>query len=729
LISAFAKGRIAMRPRLSCPTAFPVFALVALLSGCGRGESPPQPSAAPAAPTSADPPSALNVGWELHGNDWGERRYSRLTQIDRDNVSRLGLAWYFDMYTNRGVEATPLVVDGVMYVTGSWSMVYALDARSGELKWFHDPQVERAFLARGCCGAVNRGVAYHDGKIFLGTFDGRLVALNAADGAVLWDVQTTDRSQSYTITGAPRIAAGKVVIGNGGADMGVRGYVSAYDPDDGRMLWRFFTVPGNPADGFENAAMEMAAKTWSGEWWKWGGGGTVWDSMVYDPELKLLYIGVGNGAARNQQLRSPGGGDNLFLASIVALNADTGEYVWHYQTTPGETWDFTATQHIMLADLEIDGRMRKVLMQAPKNGFFYVLDRASGELLSAKPYTRVNWASGIDASTGRPTELAKARDFDNPEPVYPFMGGGHNWSPMSWNPQTGLVYFAEMSVPQLYSAPTRDIDRIPGKGWSNAGFDSLAAAPPPMPALELDAFMESISAGSLVAWDPLRQEARWTHPYGRPSNSGTLSTAGMLVFQGDPYGSFHAFDAESGKLLWSQDAQTAVLAAPVTYAIDGEQYVGVAAGWGGGGANEAGALTHGWKIRNKSRVLVYKLGAAGQLPPLPPDERTMPEPAAVSAAAEVVARGQVLYERFCSWCHGGGLRTGGINPDLRWSSRDVHAKWRDIVIGGMLAPLGMVSFKDFLDADDAEAIRQYVLSEANRLYAESRIAEGAAGTP
>jgi quinohemoprotein ethanol dehydrogenase len=291
-----------------------------------------------------------------------------LSQINRDNVSELELAWSFNMYTRRGVEATPLMVDGTLYATGSWSMVYALDARSGELKWFYDPQVERAFLAKGCCDAVNRGVAYANGKIIVGTYDGRLVALNSQDGTVHWDVQTTDREKSYTITGAPRVIGDKVVIGNGGAELGVRGYVSAYDIETGKMVWRFYTVPGNPADGFENATMEQAAKTWTGEWWKWGGGGTVWDSMVHDPELDLLYIGVGNGSPWNQKLRSPEGGDNLFLSSIVALRPDTGEYVWHYQTSPGDTWDYTATQHMILADLDIDGHSRKVLMQAPNNG-------------------------------------------------------------------------------------------------------------------------------------------------------------------------------------------------------------------------------------------------------------------------------------------------------------------------------------------------------------------------
>jgi PQQ-dependent dehydrogenase (methanol/ethanol family) len=552
----------------------------------------------------------------------------------------------------------------------------------------------------------------------VGTYDGRLVALNAADGEVIWDVQTTDREKSYTISGAPRIAKGKVVIGNGGAELGVRGYVSAYDANSGKLAWRFFTVPGNPADGFESPLMEKIAKTWTGEWWKWGGGGTVWDSMVYDPELDLLYIGVGNGSPWNQALRSPGGGDNLFLASIVALRPDTGEYVWHYQTGPGETWDHTATQHIMLSDLEIDGEKRKVLMQAPKNGFFYVLDRATGELLSANNYTEVSWATGIDMETGRPIETPGARNFDEGNVTLPGNGGGHNWPPMSFNPNTGLVYIPVMSFPSTFHSPVDATDSEPGRGFWNLGFNTAAMAPPALPQKELDQFMDETYTGQLVAWDPLKQEARWRYDSGRVNFSGTLSTAGMLVFQGDVDGHFKAFDAESGELLWSQSAQTAVMAAPISYSIDGEQYVAVAAGYGGGLAAEGGALTNGWKASNKSRVLVYKLDGSAVLPPRAKGEKVMPKPAPATASAGVIEQGQKHYQRHCRYCHGDGLRTGNLTPDLRWSPAGIHEQWQDIVIGGSLAPLGMVSFREYLTPESAEAIRQYVLSEAGIVYTE-----------
>ncbi len=696
-----------------------ILLLSIILCACSEKEAV-VPAAQPVAETAGD------QEWLLHGNDWGEQRYSTLEQVNRENIDSLGLDWFFDLYTRRGVEATPLVVDGVMYVTSSWSMVYALDARNGELLWFYNPEVERAFLAKGCCDAVNRGVAYHEGKVYVATYDGRLVALKADNGEVLWDVQTTDRDKSYTISGAPRIAKNKVVIGNGGAELGVRGYVSAYDADSGEMAWRFYTVPGNPADGFENPLMEKIAKTWSGEWWKWGGGGTAWDSMVYDPELELLYIGVGNGSPWNQALRSPGGGDNLFLTSIIALRPDSGEYVWHYQTGPGDTWDHTATQHIILAELEIDGKARKVLMQAPKNGFFYVLDRETGELISANNYTEVNWATGIDMETGRPIETPQARDFSKGRPTLPGNGGAHNWPPMSYNPQTGLVYLPVMQFPVAFHDPSDDLDVLPNQGLWNLGFDTLAMAPPPLPQKDIDQLMDATFTGQLLAWDPIRQEARWSYDFQRISFSGTLSTAGMLVFQGDMYGNFAAYDAESGERLWATPAQTGVMAPPITYSIDGEQYVAVAVGFGGGGAAEAGIIMNGWKARNKSRVLVYKLGGTAELPPLPADERVMPKPLPATASTDTIATGQKYYQRHCRYCHGDGLRTGGINPDLRWSSEATHEQWDDIVIGGARAALGMVGFGDYITEEQSEAIRQYVLSEANRVYAELKPTEAEA---
>ncbi|WP_207796498.1 PQQ-dependent dehydrogenase, methanol/ethanol family [Pseudohalioglobus lutimaris] len=677
-----------------------------------------------ALPASAAKPvqvsAAPDTQWRLHGNDFGEQRHSRLEQINAGNVNQLGLAWYFDMYTRRGVEATPLMVDGTLYVSGSWSMVYALDAKTGALRWFYNPEVDRAFLAKGCCDAVNRGVAYADGKVFVGSYDGRLIALDADDGSVLWDVQTTDREQPYTITGAPRIAGNNVVIGNGGAELGVRGYVSAYDQDSGEMSWRFYTVPGNPSDGFETPELKQAAETWTGEWWKWGGGGTVWDSMVYDPELDLLYIGVGNGSPWNQSLRSPGGGDNLFLTSIIALRPATGEYVWHYQTTPGETWDYTATQHIILADIEIGGKTRKVLMQAPKNGFFYVLDRVSGELISAEACAAMTWATGVDMKTGRPVEAEIARVFDGKNVSLPSNAGAHNWHPMSYSPQTGLVYIPSMSIPIRFLQATNERDRMPGQGYWNTGFDRMGNVPPDIP--NLGEVITQTYTAQLLAWDPIKQSARWTSEVGPIAGGGVLSTAGNLLFQGSSSGTLQAMNASTGELLWGHDTQTMVMAAPISYAIDGEQYVAVAVGFGGGAAAEAGPIVHHRDIPNLSRVLVYKLGAKAELPPVREQKRQLPKPAPVTAGAEAVDHGQVLYQRHCSYCHGDGMRTGGLTPDLRYSGQAVHDIWQDIVIGGVLKGRGMISFAPYLSEKDAEDVRQYVLSEANKLYARQQAA-------
>ncbi|MEE2654075.1 MAG: PQQ-dependent dehydrogenase, methanol/ethanol family [Pseudomonadota bacterium] len=376
--------------------------------------------------------------WLSYGKDYREQRYSELAQINRDNVSDLGLAWSFDTEYNRGLEATPIIVDGVMYVTGNWSVVYALDVRSGELLWKYDPKVPREWAKMACCDVVNRGVAVYEGKVFVGSLDARLIALDAASGEVIWEVQSADiKAYPYTVTGAPRVAKGLVFIGNGGAEYGVRGFVSAFDADTGELRWRFYTVPGNPADGFENEAMRKAAESWTGKWWEYGGGGTVWDSIVYDDELDQLYIGVGNGSPWNHRVRSPEGGDNLYLSSIVALDPDSGEYLWHYQETPAETWDYTATQHIMLADMEVDGATRKVIWHAPKNGFFFVIDRENGQLLSAEPYADVNWATHYDMATGRPVETEIARYPDGPELIRPSSMGAHNWQPMAYSPETG----------------------------------------------------------------------------------------------------------------------------------------------------------------------------------------------------------------------------------------------------------------------------------------------------
>ncbi|HUH03330.1 MAG TPA: PQQ-dependent dehydrogenase, methanol/ethanol family, partial [Kofleriaceae bacterium] len=665
-------------------------ALVAL--ACTAGGDPGPDVAAPPGATVDD--AALVAAdtrvdeWIAHGRTYDEQRYSPLDQITTANVSQLGLAWSFDPETNRGLEATPIVVDGVMYTTGSWSVVFALDAATGELRWQYDPKVDKAVGRYACCDVVNRGVAVYRGRVYVGVLDGRLVALDAATGSEVWSVQTTPQSEPYTITGAPRIVKGRVLIGNGGAEYGVRGYLSAYDTATGEMVWRFYTVPGNPADGFESAAMERAAATWTGEWWTMGGGGTVWDSMAYDPVLDLLYVGTGNGSPWNREARSPGGGDNLYLSSIVALRPDTGELVWHYQTTPGDTWDYTATQHIVLAELTIDGQERKALMQAPKNGFFYVLDRVTGELISAQPYVQMTWATGVDMATGRPIENPEARYVDAGVVVLPSPYGGHNWHPMAFHPGTGLVYIPALEIPGLFG-------QQPGfvftKGtWNTAVDFSLNETVPP-----------ELVSGHLLAWDPVAQKEAWRVAYELPWSGGVLATAGGLVFQGTFDGNLNAYDARSGDRLWHAFTGSGVVAPPITYRLGDKQFVAVMSGWGGAFALVGGdaARAAGVEARD-GRLVVFALGASGELP-----ARRAPEPpvalAAIpsTASAEQVREGFVLFNQHCAVCHGIGAVGGGVLADLRTSEARVFDGWGEIVLDGRYEDRGMPGFSQFLDPD------------------------------
>lgn len=653
--------------------------------------------------------------WLSHGRTYSEQRFVPLDNINSDNIDQLDLAWYYDMPTRRGVEATPLIVDGIMYVTGAWSIVYAVDARSGEQLWVYNPQVPAEYGRYACCDVVNRGVAAWGNSIFVGTLDGYLVALDAKTGGVKWRVDTIERGKPYTITGAPRVIKGNVVIGNGGAEYGVRGYVTAYDAETGEQSWRFHTVPGNPADGFENAAMEKAAETWTGEWWTMGGGGTVWDSMAYDTELDLLYIGVGNGSPWNQQIRSPEGGDNLFLSSIVALRPATGEYVWHYQTTPGETWDFTATQHIMLADLEIAGEQRKVLMQAPKNGFFYVIDRRDGKLISAEQYVPITWATSVDMSTGRPVEVSGARYTDNPQLTMPSGFGGHNWHPMSFNPNTGLVYLPTQELPAVYKNDDR-FSYQPGV-W-NTGIDWAAADFPTDPA-ELAALFGMVR-GQLVAWDPVNQREVWRFQQAGPWNGGTLSTAGNLVFQGNVLGEFVAYSADKGERLWAFPTQTGVTAGPVSWQLDGEQYVSVAVGWGTLLAVSGGPGTVPLAMKNRSRVLTFKLGGEASLPDLPDaPPRPAPTPPEQFATAATIEEGRHLYVARCAMCHGLSVISGGLVSDLRFSSSATFEQWNQVLLEGSLSAAGMPEFTGILTEEDAQAIKAFVIDRAHARAAQA----------
>ena len=513
--------------------------------------------------------------WLNHGRDYAETHHSPLTQIDQSTVARLQPTWSVEVGSKGKIETTPIVSNGVLYGTSTWSVVYAVDARTGALKWRWDPALVQGGYAQGgsrfCCGPVNRGVAFYKGRVYVGLLDGRLVALDADTGRVSWSVQTTPVGADYSITGAPRIVKGKVVIGNGGGEYGVRGFLTAYDAETGAQAWRWFVVPGDPAKGLEDRSMEMALKSWKGQWWKYGGGGTPWDGLAYDPEANLVYVGTGNGSPWARDYRSPGGGDNLYLSSIVALNADTGRYVWHYQTTPGDDWDYNAAQPMILTDLTIGGRPRKVLLQAPKNGFFYVIDRLTGELLSAQPFTTVNWATHIDLKTGRPVETPEARYGAKGSRLSPSAVGAHHWPPMAFNPSTGLVYFPGQDTAMVYQNVEK-FDFQEGQwntGTARGAAGAAVAAATQIPGLR----------GFFVAWDPVANKERWRIEF-RPSG-GALSTAGQLVFVGDNTGAFMALDPATGKTLWEHKLMTGI-ATPVTYELDGKQYVAVMSGVNGG---------------------------------------------------------------------------------------------------------------------------------------------------
>lgn len=688
-----------------------VIAACLLAAACGSAGKTPKPvDDARLSAAAAEPES-----WLTHGGTYEEQRYSTLDAVNAGNVGKLGLAWSHTFDTNRGQEATPIVADGVLYTTSAWSKVYAFNAKTGALLWEYDPKVPGETGFKACCDVVNRGVALYDGKVYSGTLDGRLIALDAKTGTLVWSEVTVDQSKPYTITGAPRIVKGRVLIGNGGAEYGVRGYVSAYDAKTGKLAWRFYTVPpgpGAPADGAVSDPMiEKMRATWAGDWSKFGGGGTVWDAIVYDRDFNQILIGVGNGSPWNHKVRSEGKGDNLFVSSVVALDADTGAYKWHYQGTPGETWDFTQTQPIILADLSIDGASRKVMMQAPKNGYFYVIDRKDGKLVSAKGFVPQTWTTGIDMATGRPIEAENARFTKGTFVALPSALGAHNWHPMAFSPKTGLVYLPAQEVPFAYLADAEFKGRE--GGW-NVAIDFLANAVPEDPA-QFRA-LRALLKGQLIAWDPVQQKEVWRVQYDGPWNGGVLATAGNLVFQGNAHGEFAAFAADTGKKLWGFDAGTGVIAAPVSYAVDGEQYVAVMAGYGGAYPLSSSFVDNPRPMPS-GRLLVFKLG--GRTPYK--IERIENAPATVVEAAwsaETVKHGAALYEGTCGVCHGPAGISSGVLPDLRRSGVLADKdNWNAVVIGGALKDRGMVSFAPWMSADDAEAIRAYVAGKAKLLAA------------
>ena len=667
--------------------------------------------------------SIMNPGgeWLSYGRTYREQRFSPLDSVNRNNVDELDLVWSFKFDTARGMEATPIVHDGVIYVSTGWSHVHAIDARSGEELWHYDAKVPKAQLAKTCCGPVNRGVAIWQEdsdsplQVFFGALDGRLIALDAATGMENWSVQSTPTDGNYSVTGAPRIVKGMIIIGNGGAELGVRGYVSAYDVTTGEMKWRFYTVPGDRNKPQENTALEAALETWSGdEWYKLGGGGgTAWDSLVYDPELDLLYIGTGNGSPWNRELRSPGGGDNLYLSSIVALRPDTGEYVWHYQVTPADNWDYTATQQMVLAELEIEGEMRSVIMQAPKNGFFYVLDRKTGELLSAEKFGRVTWATHVDMETGRPVESKFANYQENGGSfIWPSPYGAHNWQPMSFSTKTGLMYIPVQSIPSYFSAVKEVMYRV--NRW-NTGVD-LNTNRDPKSWVAGRASADALIYGELVAWDPVKRKRAWKVHHSKPSNGGILSTAGDLVFQGTWDGTFAAYDAYNGKKLWQYKSDSAVLAGPMTYELDGEQYIAVAQGSGGTVMITVGDELMKKKT-NQNKLLVFKKGRFNQTVSLASNELATIKALGhkVNSDPAVIKQGESLYHNNCASCHGINALSNYVVPDLRYMSEQTHSDFASIVIGGTRTHKGMIGFYETLGLDDVDAIHAYLANKQKLL--------------
>ena len=670
--------------------------------------------------------------WLAHGRTYEERRFSPLTSVNRENVAELGLAWYRDMGTSRALEATPIVVDGVMFVSSAWSRVHAIDARTGEERWAYDPKVPGEWGRRACCDVVNRGVAVYKGRVYVGTLDGRLVALDAATGAMVWEVDTLiDRERFYTITGAPRAAAGKVFIGNGGAEFGVRGYVTAYDAETGDQAWRFFTVPGDPSLPFEHPEMEMAAETWKGgEWWEIGGGGTVWNSIVYDPDFNQVYLGVGNGSPWTRVIRSPGGGDNLFLSSIVALDVETGRMNWHYQTTPGDNWDYTAVQDMALAEMTVDGAPMKVLLQAPKNGFFYVIDRADGTLLRAHPFAAVTWATHVDLETGRPVENPELDYTETAQWILPGPLGAHNWQAMSVDVEAGLVYLPAQDNPLIYGMAeewkeTGVYKRSPGAlnlGLEFGGITQL--------------LMENIDTqptakGYLKAFDPLTGESPWTVEIPHYWNGGVLGTAGGLVFQGDALGYFNAYDKATGERLWRFNAYTSMLAPPVTFELDGAQYVSILTGSGGGDLfggeplpplSPTAMSTYG----NFGKLLTFRIGGNETLPAPTAIDKTIPEQTLAQLDDAEIAQGERMYNAFCGACHGLLVRSSGSIADLRRMQPEVHAAFPQIVLEGVYADQGMAGFADVLTEEDATRIHAYVRARAHE---DREVALGNQETP
>lgn len=642
--------------------------------------------------------------WSHYGGSYNEQRFSPLAAINDSNVQNLGLVWYADYDTNQNQHGSPLYVDGVIYVSTARNVVHAFNAHNGERLWTYTP----IMIPNPNLGLVNRGLAVYNGKIYMGMLDATMVALDASTGEPVWHINTVPESlglgemaKNYSITMAPRVAKGKVYVGGSGGEYGVRGWVAAFDAETGVEEWRFWTVPGDPAKGFEGSHLEAAAATWPADrrYWEQGGGGTIWDAAVYDPVTDLLYFGTGNGTPWNREMRDPDSGDNLYVASVVAVNPDTGEYVWHYQETPGDSWDYDAVSPMMTADLTFNGEQKHVIIHPSKNGLIYVLEAATGKLISGDAFTGVTWASGVDLVTGRPIEVPGARYETEQFNIGPGAPGGHTWHPNAFSPLTGLIY-----IPTWENYSAMAPQQMPANG-----IPPLVAFGGNIDRETLKPHNKQANDGWLQAWNPVTRKVVWESPKGPRATSGALATGGNLVLMGNSNGNLlSAYNATTGEQLWDFDAQSAVYAAAITYELDGEQYI--AASVGGTSPGDYFAPSYG-------RMLVFKIGGTAQLPLNL--SYTAPElnPPPATAAPEIVARGAEVYSENCSVCHGNnGVQQRSSFPNLTLSALLYSQEAFDqVVLNGARVDRGMANFADKVSAEDSIAMREYIISRANEV--------------
>ncbi|SFG44514.1 quinohemoprotein ethanol dehydrogenase [Novosphingobium sp. CF614] len=689
--------------------------------------------------------------WTNPGGDAGKTRFSTLTRIDASNVDRLGLAWQAELGTARGMEATPVVIDGVMYTSGTAGRAYAFDAATGKELWRFEPEVDMQFNRTACCDMVNRGVAVAPdgkggGKVFVATLDGWLYALDARTGAVVWKADfIEDRRKGDNSTGAPEVAGDVVVIGMAGAEYDVRGYVTALDLETGKLRWRWHVVPRDPKLGpQETPELEAALKTWDpNSRWDIGGGGAPWDAINYDPATGLVLVGTGNGGPYATSKRSPRGGDNLYLGSIVAIDPKTGLMKWHYQETPGDNWDFTSTAPMILTRMKIDGEERPVILHAPKNGFLYVIDRRDGKLLRANPIARVNWAKGVDLKTGRPRLDPEAADYTSgPKIVFPGTPGARNWFPASYDPRSGLYYASVLDMGNLiFMTPgakphkQRGLNNDAALIFTPDVENAVGTLPPPLAAAvkALPAYAEALrnpGKAQMRAIDPLTGKTVWAQDTeGWQDRGGVMTTASGLLFHGTLSGKLVVRDARTGKVLKEIPTGTSIMAAPMTYQVGGVQYVAVMAGWGGGGFPFTPRFSAAYTRGNADRLLVFKLdGGAVPMPPELPPLEAAPEPPrqAPGVTPALIAKGQGLFFGNCAICHANRHRS--ITPDLRRMQPGTHEAFRQIVLDGLLLPNGMPRWNDILSVEDADAIHAYLIDLQARTRTDE-LAKQKAGKP